>query len=299
MTDMSNTDEYRASVLSALGIEDDVNIRYFADYRKALLMGLSMPFSNEDLRNEEKCRLKILEAVSNTKELINDLLAGTEYTEKTASGNPASFDDGAYGLPLKSLLVNISPKQKGSGDPSPTNIREIEPWTEVKIYQSGEDTNNFMTIRVPLNREVYGGTLNVVSGELVITHAYVDMGTLTWLRATTNVFKGTFNGLKPAPNTSMPNAIADSYKALIKADFETNPTNFSFRSDNSDPYLYFRNNSYDVASDFKSAMSGKYVAYELANPTTIQLSSKQVTTLLGQNSIWASTGAVVAKYLAK
>ena len=61
---------------------------------------------------------------------------------KTASGSIASFDDGGENLPLKSLLVNIEPKQSGSGDPSPTNIRSISGWSEVNTEVAGKNLFN-------------------------------------------------------------------------------------------------------------------------------------------------------------
>ena len=51
---------------------------------------------------------------------------------KTSSGDIASFTDGGNGLLVKSLIANITPKQSGSGDPSPSNVRPI----------SGTDTVN-------------------------------------------------------------------------------------------------------------------------------------------------------------
>lgn len=47
------------------------------------------------------------------------------YIVKSASGDIASFSDGADNIPMKSLKVAIIPKQAGSGDPSPTNVRPI------------------------------------------------------------------------------------------------------------------------------------------------------------------------------
>ena len=40
-------------------------------------------------------------------------------------------------------------------------------------------------------------------------------------------------------------------------------------------------------------MSGIYVCYELATPTTVQLTTAEVDTLFGQNNVWSSTGNVV------
>lgn len=54
----------------------------------------------------------------------------------TASGAVASFPDGADGLPLKKLVVNIEPVQAGSGDPSPQNVRPIGGYTKCYINNS-------------------------------------------------------------------------------------------------------------------------------------------------------------------
>ena len=56
----------------------------------------------------------------------------------TASGSVASFSDGADGIPLKSLIVNIDPVQDtSSGDPSPENICPISGWTGCEVNATG------------------------------------------------------------------------------------------------------------------------------------------------------------------
>lgn len=55
---------------------------------------------------------------------------------RSASGDIASYDDGGD-LPMKSLKVNIVPKQSGSGDPSPDNVCPISGTDEVGIYKTG------------------------------------------------------------------------------------------------------------------------------------------------------------------
>lgn len=76
-----------------------------------------------------------------------------------------SFSDGADGAPLKTLVFSIEPKQSGSGDPSPQNIRPITGWTQVDGKQAGKNLVDVKT---------YDGTvlgsLHVVSdGKGVIT----------------------------------------------------------------------------------------------------------------------------------
>ena len=64
------------------------------------------------------------------------------FITKSASGSIASFSDGGDDLPMKSLKVNIVPKQSGSGDPSPSNVRPISGYDEVGIQQSGKNLFN-------------------------------------------------------------------------------------------------------------------------------------------------------------
>lgn len=58
---------------------------------------------------------------------------------KTASGNIATFDDGADDVPVKQLTVSIEPVQSGSGDPSPENLRPITGWTGANVFASGKN----------------------------------------------------------------------------------------------------------------------------------------------------------------
>ena len=47
-----------------------------------------------------------------------------------------------------------------------------------------------------------------------------------------------------------------------------------------------------TGDEFKSAMSGVQLCYELATPLTYQLTPQTVTALVGQNYVWADTGDV-------
>ena len=55
------------------------------------------------------------------------------------SGNPIVINDGVPGLKLYDMKVSFSPKQAGSGDPSPSNIRPITGWDGVNIHRSGKN----------------------------------------------------------------------------------------------------------------------------------------------------------------
>ncbi len=61
------------------------------------------------------------------------------YPTDTASGSLATFPDGGDGVPVKSLTVNISAVQAGSGDPGPDNIRPISGFTGATVTRVGKN----------------------------------------------------------------------------------------------------------------------------------------------------------------
>lgn len=74
---------------------------------------------------------------------------------ETYSGLIVSFD-GTETTAIKSLKVNITPKQSGSGDPSPSNVRPISGWDEVEAFNSPVAPNEYKQIIIECNREGSG-----------------------------------------------------------------------------------------------------------------------------------------------
>lgn len=54
----------------------------------------------------------------------------------------------------------------------------------------------------------------------------------------------------------------------------------------------------DVYAAGTAPTTGAQVVYELATPVTYQLTPQQITTLLGENNVWADTGDTAAEYVA-
>ena len=91
-------------------------------------------------------------------------------------GDLVTVTDGADNKKIKSIVANITPVQSGSGDPSPDNIRPITGWTGANLYQSGADTSDYTTETISWQTEagtVYGGTIDFVSGKLIVTDGYI------------------------------------------------------------------------------------------------------------------------------
>lgn len=227
----------------------------------------------------------------------------------TASGAIASFEDGANGMPIKALTVNIEPVQSGSGDPSPTNVRPISGWTRCNIVVSPtSDAQDGNTYNITFPTEagtVYSGTLDVTSGVLTVTHKY-------------KVFDGTeqFAQYTNTGTTQRYGYTADDAKSNVKFSVVSN----AYKSDNgfvtAGGVIDIYNNCiggfnktvrfavpYATANDFKAELAAMFsiqtpveIIYELAAPIPMQLTPTEVTTLLGTNNIWADCGPVSVDY---
>ena len=75
----------------------------------------------------------------------------------SVSGHLASFPDGASNVEILDLTCTIEPRQSGSGDPSPTNIRPINGWLGTTLTHAG--VNLLDTSRVE------AGTRDQTTGE--------------------------------------------------------------------------------------------------------------------------------------
>lgn len=84
---------------------------------------------------------------------------GSAAVERIALGNPLTFGTD-LARPLVSLEIPFTPKQSGSGDPSPSNIRSILPWNGLTVFGGGKNLFNKDDPNVQLDKRVAtGGTI--------------------------------------------------------------------------------------------------------------------------------------------
>lgn len=163
-------------------------------------------------------------------------------------------------------------------------------WSQSETNEDYEPYD-VQTITTPLPTTVYGGTVDVVNGTLTVDMAMVDLGTLNY----------TDNGAVPggrqfytiinekkkgATNILSSNFVAVAYSDTIGE--------MSGRDTNK---IVAFNTTIASAADFKAAMSGVQLVYELATPQTYSLTPQQIQTLLGRNNVW-SDGEVEVVYVA-
>lgn len=216
----------------------------------------------------------------------NSAVRATGYAFSPANRISPQLGAGAVGKTITRIRFYVASGVTLSGTYAPS----LEFTNEVTEYEPYQGTS----YPISLGQTVYGGTLDVISGELTIDRAGVDMGTLAWTKSGT-IFNATFSGLKYVNADVVVNAICPSYKAVSKNTSGSTTNDGIFRCDNSASILYFRNSAIATASDFKNSVNGQICVYELENPTTIQLTPTQVTSLLGANNIWADSGDVTVE----
>ena len=219
------------------------------------------------------------------------------FKKKSIANTPtdiASFADGTAN-PMPSLEISIEPVQSGSGDPSPSNVRPISGWSGAQITVADDLTTptETHTLSIPFRDNsdnpitVYGGRLNVTSGELTKTHIGIDLSDLEWGYNTSGESPFFYITLSQAYNYVsgiQRNLLCDRY---ISADIGLTGDSegiFITRTN----ILRVRDSSLTSAND----IAGQLV-YELATPQTYQLTPAQVSTLLEQNNIFADCGKIL------
>lgn len=91
--------------------------------------------------------------------MLGHLAGGIKTDEVTTFGNPITFQTDLV-RPLKSLLIPFTPQQEGTGDPSPSNVRNIVPWNGLTVFGGGKNLFNKDDPNVQLDKRIAtGGTI--------------------------------------------------------------------------------------------------------------------------------------------
>ena len=157
------------------------------------------------------------------------------------------------------------------------------------------------TYTIQLGNTIYGGELDVITGELRVAHGEVDLGDLDYIYESSWGVSSDFytndiqNAVKaPLNDSTIANAICSQYKIVSR--------NTMYNSSESaiailtNGIMKIRDSRYTSASDFKTAVTGQTLVYELATPYTIQLTPQQIRMLKGTNHLNCNTGDLSIKY---
>ena len=153
---------------------------------------------------------------------------------------------------------------------------------------------------------VYGGTLNVTKGELVVDRAYLELGSKHWTKVAnkTSAYVSAFGSTVPLAigAGSVANMLCTCYKVASATNVleESLPCSIA----QGRPGLY---ESYWIINDATHAnegidlenyLNGQYICYLLATPIVYTLTPQEITSLLGENNLWADTGDSEVEYRA-
>ena len=167
------------------------------------------------------------------------------------------------------------------------NICPISGHTQVDVDVSdGQTTQEQVTVN--LGGTYYSGTLDVVTGELTVDTASVDLGTLTWTYVSASArYYANVSGIKAETDSSKAmNGNCSNYKVTSLIYLASN--DFCIAKDNgTNNIIFVKDSRFTDATDFKTAVSGAMLVYELATPQSIQLSPTMVKTLVGENHLSA------------
>ena len=234
---------------------------------------------------------------------------GTWGDTDTETGSIVEIDNPDNILAIKDLQADIVAVQSGSGTPSPDNVRPISGFTEVKVYVSPTIQQADATVyTIDLDGTRYGGTLDVTSGVLTVTHRFLTIdGTETYWFAVGNEYPQIYN--------------VAFYDLTTKGVHETTDivSNMGFVPT---AYVYSTMNNYDYAVCIRANedANGRWrvylktenstlaalktwlgsnplqIVYPLATPLTVNLTAQEIELLQGANNVWADSGDVTVEY---
>lgn len=168
--------------------------------------------------------------------------------------------------------------------------------------------NNGAIISCEFPQTIYGGYVDLVSGELVETHAkYADSGSGTWSKNSGTVHEDSnsarFEHSVGAANSSNSNStnipISDAYCNYLKP-YQTGelyskaPESFGMYQHR----LYVRITDVSEVVDLKAYFEENplEVVYPLATPLTHQLTPRSLRTLVNQNTFWTDADRIEIEY---
>lgn len=261
--------------------------------------GRAAAFAEDCANNTLDIKAKVTTIASDTTQLradtaeLNDMsdkiyeaikwTLADKYINETESGaSPMSFDTDIADN-LISCKVGLVAQQSGSGDPSPDNVRPISGYSSMNI------TFNGSSFSIALGDTYYGGSLDLITGELKVTHyGKIYNGSENW-----GVYSAR-NGFYVITDYIVSSLATDSICNLFRVVSVYN--DFAIRIADSGSRYYFCNittnmpNITDLASWTTWLSSNNLtIVSKLVTPLTVQLTAQQLAAIKGVNTITSDT----------
>lgn len=215
------------------------------------------------------------------------LSGGTHYAGESVT---VRIDDV---VKLGNLIIDVRATQTGSGSPSTTNPRPIVGWDEIEItIVNGDDTQ---TVSVSLTDvgTIYGGTVDVITGSVVVDMLAVDLGTLDW----------TFSNDAYAWAANVPGKLPEAAAYMLCSCYNVRSdgvvTNSAVVGKDGTNQILIRDYGYPASKrdQFIAAITGQYLAYKIATPEFHHIGSNPIALQDGVNTISANTGDIIDMFI--
>lgn len=165
-----------------------------------------------------------------------------------------------------------------------------------------EPYKNPTTYTADLGETVYGGNVDFISGVGKKTYAKVDLGSLTWVKVTSNVeapYFSTTEAISPLYNyqNGNPNVIGNN--GYTYAPIGSTGTSDGFYIIASS-YVRIRDANYSsmTAQEFKTAIAGTYLVYERVTPEDFTFDAQEINASGDVENYYTSAGDTSIEYYA-
>ena len=183
------------------------------------------------------------------------------------------------------------------------NICPITGRTGAEIVVKDEDDVTQDTVTISFGQTVYGGTLNVETGELTVDTMRVELDTLNWAASSAPIVFFADDDLSEFIGAGRTIIACDSFQSVDNVSglggARSNPNNSICGFSGSGSHrVYIRADAYSTKEALVAALDGVYACYKLATPTTTTLTAAQVNLLKGLNNVSTDADGISLTYFA-
>ena len=148
---------------------------------------------------------------------------------------------------------------------------------------------------------IYGGTLDMLTGALTVTHVATTVGSYSWRHLDTwaDYVWGTSIQI-PNIYGDRGSVYSDTFATYGSAGIDENAPTGVINKNNSptNGYIYVKDTAYTTPEEFAQGRADAVIVYQLATPNVYQLTPAQITMLTGSNTLWADCGDTTLTYCA-
>ena len=148
---------------------------------------------------------------------------------------------------------------------------------------------------IQLGREIYGGSLNLLTGVLTSSWAKYSGSNFDWRKHADGYFYVTSaytNKVAGATNIIGVDLVTVSSTSLLTT------TDYCICGRASDGAIYIRLTGTETLEEFQAWIAQRDIAFEITTPVTYQLTPMEIKSVLGINNIWCNTGNTSVTYYA-